>query len=115
MFSLSLKLTKINQNLQWKLIATISGDTETNIDFSQYQEIMVVGKFQDTYPRMLSIRFIVATLDDAIRYVYGDGGSYTSGFIYSAAYISKSKIKITHYGVENTNYISRATSYVYAR
>lgn len=62
------------QNLQWKLIATISGDTETNIDFSQYQEIMVVGKFQDTYPRMLSIRFIVATLDDAIRYVYGDGG-----------------------------------------
>lgn len=42
---LSSELDEVNEKTEWKLIATISGNTKTEIDFSKYSEIFVVGKF----------------------------------------------------------------------
>ena len=100
----------MNEKTEWKLIATISGNTKTEIDFSKYSEIFVVGKFSvSNVQRMLSFRIIVPT------YVYGDGGAYTNADIYSGCIISLDSIQPAYYAMNGSNYIASATTYVYAR
>lgn len=106
----------MNEKTEWKLIATISGNTKTEIDFSKYSEIFVVGKFSvSNVQRMLSFRILVPTLTSSDTYVYGDGGAYTNADIYSGCIISLDSIQPAYYAMNGSNYIASATTYVYAR
>lgn len=113
---LSSELDEVNEKTEWKLIATISGNTKTEIDFSKYSEIFVVGKFSvSNVQRMLSFRILVPTLTSSDTYVYGDGGAYTNADIYSGCIISFDSIQPAYYAMNGSNYIASATTYVYAR